>query len=908
MSIRFFNRTGARTCLAAASLITCAAAFAADNVPSTPTQSATEAANETQVRRATLDNGLKVVVVPNRLAPAVTTVMNYDVGSRDVPEGFPGMAHAQEHMMFRGTDSLSAAQISGISAAMGGQFNADTQDEVTQYYFTVPAAYLNVALRLHAERMTSVKDSQADWAKERGAIEQEVARDLSSPDYVAYTRLREQLFAGTPYAHDALGTKDSFDATTGKMLKAFHDKWYAPNNATLVIAGDVNAYDTLATVRKLFSDIERQKLPETAPIKLSPVQADAIRMPTDAGYGLAYLAYRAPGTDDAQQQATAQVLAQILSNPRGALYSQLVATGKSLGAQFAVDGLRKAGIAYAVAAFPAGADSDALVKQMRTILADVGDHGVDDNAIAAAKRQLITQAAAAQDSIPGQAMAWSQAVAIDRMASPQAELDALEQVTADDVNALAEKMLAQNNSVLTVLTPEGSGAPASSGGFGGGESFTPSHVDDVTLPDWAAKPLATIDVPKQTSAPTVSTLANGLRLIVVPTDATRAVHVYGSIRTEPDLQAPKGQEGVDAVLDQLLTFGTTQHDRLAYQSALDAIGADTTAGTNFSLVVLPDHLKTGLDLLAENELSPALPEKAFAIVQQQIAAATAGTLDSPDFHAGQAMKQGLYPEGDPSLRHATPESIKRLTLDDVKAYYSQVFRPDLTTIVMVGDIDPAVAQDDIAQAFGGWTAHGKKPAVDLPSVPANKPATTRVPDRARVQDTVQLAETLGVSEAKPDYYALQLGNQVLTGGFYASRLYRELRADRGLVYYIHSGLEAERTRTHLAFEYGALPDKVATANQLIADALVQMAKAPVSPDELHRAQAGLIRQVALSQASADAIGGGLLSRIDRGVPLDEPWRAAAAYKQIDADAIQAAFKQWIRPSYLVRVIQGPAPG
>lgn len=887
-------------CLALCGMSMAVAAATAD-------ESAPETPDSTDVRRATLDNGLKVIVVPNRLAEAAATVMTYDVGSRDAPEGFPGMAHAQEHMMFRGTDTLTAAQISAISAAMGGQFNANTQDEVTQYHFTVPAQVLDVALRLHAERMKSVKNAPADWEKERGAIKQEIARDLSSPGYVAYTRLREQLFEGTPYAHDALGTKDSFDQTTAKMLKAFHDKWYAPNNATLVIAGDVDADQTLATVKHLFGGIERKTLPKTEPIDLSPVQAEAIRMPTDAGYGLAYLAYRAPGTDDAADHAAAQVLAQVLSSPRGALYSQLVATGDSLGTQFAVQGLREAGIGYAVAAFAAGADSDKLVKQMRGILADIGKNGVSADAIEAAKRQLVTQAAAQQDSIPGQARAWAQAVAIDRMDSPDAELDALLRVTPKTVNAVARQMLVADNSVLTVLTPEGSGAPTKGDGFGGSESFTPSHVDDVTLPDWAAKPLASIDLPEQTIKPVVSRLDNGLRLIVVPTDATRAVHVYGAIRNAPDLQMPDKQAGVAAVLDQLLSFGTRKHDRLAYQAALDAIGADASAGTRFSLTVLPEHFARGLDLLAENELQPALPEKAFKIVKQQTAAAVAGTLNSPDFHAGQALKRGLYPKDDPSLRHATPESVNALTLKDVKAYYEKVFRPDLTTIVVVGNVDAPSVAKQVKQRFGGWQNQGDAPAVDLPPVPANQAASVHVPDSARTQDKVQLAQTLGLSAGDPGIYALKLGNQVLTGGFYASRLYRELRADRGLVYYIHSGVTANRTRSHLTMEYGALPDKVDTANRLIANALTQMAKAPVSADELHRAQAGLIRQVALGQASADAIGGGLLSRIDRGVPLDEPYRAATAYKQLDADAVQAAFKQWIRPDDLVHVIQGPAP-
>ena len=918
-----FRRVAPALALAAALALSAGAAVAADTGPATTPQNKqnntggqsgddansvlANLTNNAHVTRATLKNGLKIIVVPNRLAPAASTILTYDVGSRAAPKGFPGTAHAQEHMMFRGTDNLSASQISAISAAMGGRFNAQTQDEATQYYFTVPADLVDVALQLHAERMKSVLDTEADWKKERGAIEQEVSRDLSSPSYLAYKKLREQLFAGTPYAHDALGSKASFDKTTGKMLKAFHDQWYAPNNATLVVAGDVDPQQIVTEVRTLFGGIASKKLPKTPKIKLSPVKAKAIRMATDSSYGMAYVAFRAPGSNRPKQQAAAQVLSTILNNPRGQLYSKLVATGKSLGTGFGTDALRDSGIGYALAAFPKGADSKTLVKQVRAILADVAKKGVTADQVTTAKRQVLTGVAASRDSIPGLAMQWAQAVAIDRMDSPAAELKAINNVTAEDVNALARRMLRPAHSVLTVLTPEGSGAPSSGSGFGGGESFAPSHVDNVELPDWAAKPLADITTPEPNLEPQPMRLANGMKLLVVPAESADAVHVYGHIRNQADLQAPKKQEGVSSVLSRMLDFGTRKHGRVAYQAALDAIGAQASAGTDFSLTVLPGHFQRGLDLLAENELSPALPQRVFPIMKRQLAQQAAGTLASPDFHAGQAMRRGLYPQNDPSLRHATPESIQSLTYKEMTGYYQSVFRPDMTTLVVVGNVDPGHVKQAVQHSFGAWKNHGKKPAVDLPAVPPNKAAHTHVPDNSAVQDSVSLAETVGLRSGKHAYYALELGNQVLTGGFYASRLWRELRSERGLVYTINSGLNAGRTRTQLIFQYGSDPDKVSAASQAIRRALVQMAKAPVSDNELHQAQASLIRQVPLDEDSADAIAGGLLSRAELDLPLNEPYRAARAYQSIDAQVIQAAFEKWIRPNALVQVVQGPPP-
>ena len=897
--------------LAAAAVVAAGAQTAwagTSSAPQTPpAKTAGQAKAQDQVARETLKNGLQVIVVPDRMAPVATTMLTYKVGSREAPKGFPGMAHAQEHMMFRGAKGLSAEQIAGIGAALGGQSNAFTTNDSTTYYYTVPNQFTGVALRLHAERMKSVLDKPADWKQERGAIEQEVSQDMSSPIQVAIKRMREALYQGTPYAHDALGTRDSFNKTTAKMLKHFHDQWYAPNNAVLVVAGNVDADKILAEAKDLFGGIPSKKLPQRKPVKPGKIESKTIHMPTDSGYGFALIGSRAPGSRDAPAMATTEVLASVLNNPRGPLYTQMVASGKSLAAQYTSlpAALGSIGVSYVV--FPKGADADALVKQMRSILGDIAKKGISPDQVAAAKRQLITQDTAARDSISGLAHRWTQAVAVDHLHSPAEQLAAIKNVTADDVNKMLATLVQPDQSVLAILKPEGSGAPQTGGGYGGSESFSPKNVGNVKLPDWAAKPLAKISTPDQSIKPVETTLDNGMKLITVQSNSVHAVHVYGHIRNEPDLETPKNQEGVDDVLSQLLDFGTTKHDRKAYQAALDAIGAQASAGTDFSLTVLPDHFDQGLDLLAENELHPALPKQAFQLLQQRAAASQAGTIASPDFKADQAMRKGILPANDPDLRFATPKSISGLTYSDITDYYHKVFRPDLTTVVVVGDISPDQAKKAVTGAFGGWKAQGDKPDVTLPKVGDNKSSFHHVPDKAQSQDTVQLAESLGLTSNAPDFRALKMANQVLTGGAFASRLYRELRVQRGLVYYVSSGLGTSRTRTQLAFQYGSDPDKVDEADKLIRQALVRMAREPISNDELHRARAGLIRQVPLNEAGADSIGLGLLSRVELDQPLDEPYRAARVYQSIDAKQIQAAVKKWFRPDDLVRVVQGPKP-
>jgi zinc protease len=361
------------------------------------------------------------------------------------------------------------------------------------------------------------------------------------------------------------------------------------------------------------------------------------------------------------------------------------------------------------------------------------------------------------------------------------------------------------------------------------------------------------------------------------------------------------------VLDELFSYGTTTMDRIHFQKALDDIGASESAGTDFSLVVLKDHLEQGVKLLADNVLHPALPQDAFNTVREQIAAAVAGELQSPNYLFRRSLRKALFPTDDPTLRQATPASVRSLTLTDVRGYYNTVFRPDLTTVVVIGPITFPEAEALISKYFGGWQASGPRPRIALPPVPLNQAGTTYVPNDARIQDKVALSETLGLNRSSPDYYALQLGNHVLGGGFYATRLYRDLREKKGLVYFVSSSFDIDQTRGIYLVHYACDPANVSKTERIVQRNLEQMRVEPVSATELRQAKAMLLNEIPLAESSTKLIAEGFISRVELGLPLREPSLAAEHYLTLTAEQVKTAFARRLRPEDMVRVTEGPKP-
>jgi zinc protease len=862
------------------------------------------------VLKATLANGLRVVIVRNTLAPVVSTDLVYLVGSRDDPPNFPGMAHAQEHMMFRGTKNLGTSQLGTIATALGGDFNAETSDTLTQFEFTAPAPDLDAIFRIESDRMRDVLDEQLQWERERGAIEQEVLRNESTPGGDFFRDAQAFAFAGTPYAHQGVGTFASFNRLTGPELKKFYDRWYAPNNAVLVIAGDVDENAVLAQVRSHFETIPKRTVPAHAVARLKPLDQTLIRRPTTLAYPLAALAFRFPGVRSPDFLAS-YLLQQVLGSERGPLQS-LVDSGEALDAEWISSPYVPEGqLGMATAALAPSASPYDMTKRLEAVIRDFGAHGIPAELFETTKRHAIVGQELGRNSISSLASDWATTIALDDEPSIAREQELLASVTLADVNRAAKRYLDPSHAIIGALTPSANAtqsalpAPAQRG------PEKPLEVQSAvtTLPAWGKALVDNVALPATAESPPARTrLANGITLIVRPARISDTVLAYGSVRTNAALQEPVGKEGVSSVLAAMFAYGTQDRDRVAFQRAQDDLDTRVGGGSQFGMQTTSASFDRAVTLLAEAELRPRFDAQTFEAARRRALGELATSLNETGTMVRLQLAKMLLPAGDPALRQATPDGVSALTLDDVRAYYAKTFRPALTTIVVVGNVAPDAAKSAIERAFNDWKSAGEPPALDLPPVPLNPPGDVHIPVPALSQDSVTLAQLVSVDRSSPQNAAMQLGNTIFGGGALGaeqSRLFRDIRQNSGLVYSIGSQFSAQKGRSEFSIDFASSPANRDRISKLIDVEIARMQTEPAGDFELSLAKAAIVRRTIINLSSLGSIGRSLLGDGQAGYPLDQDRLDAQAIITTSAQAVKEAFASFIRPSGFVKLVVGP---
>jgi zinc protease len=857
-----------------------------------------------EMAQKTLSNGMRVVAVRNALSPVVSTWMNYLVGSDDDGD-LPGIAHAAEHMMFRGSRSVSGTQFADTMAVMGGNFNGETGAEITSYYFEVPSQDLEVAMKLEASRSAGLVDEPALWEHERGAISQEVALRNSSASYRLTTKILANVLKGTPYANEGLGTAESFRTLSADQLAAFHRKYYMPNNAVYVVVGDIEPDKVIAQAERIFGSIPPGRAPGHMGVpSFAATPAGATFIDNENALPVSYLVlgYRMPGYDSSEFLAT-QVLFNVLANDRGPL--QLLREGGDVvRTQASLRSFPSASVGYIGASVRLAADGESVAERAKIVLERIRIAGLSASLVDAAKRRLETDAAIGQTSIFGEARTWSQAIAVEHR-QPVDNVAAIKRVTTEQVNRLLSQYLQSRDVTTGLALSKPSGRPSRSDvGPTERAAAIPSTVHG-DLPEFAKSLLANTRAPAHWSTPIESTLPNGLRLIVVKNTASDAVILRGMVHSKSTVDEPAGYEGVARILDIVFQASPGGSDHAEYSRRSDELGAEFFTGTGFGFDLQASKFERGLDLLSRAEIHPALDEAS-------VESAKARTLDevrnanaSSDFLSEQALCNGLYGARDRRCRVASMDSVKHIETHDVSDYYKKTFRPDRTTIVVVGNIEPIRARQLIERSFGGWSSDSALTTTPNTAAVPNAASQVTIASQGRVQSSVTLAQVLPIVRRDDDFVALRVSNALLTGGVFGSLLYEDLREQTGLVYSVSSQIQTSDMDSVFKIAFGSDPSNVDVAMDIIRRQIHSLQSGQIDEHRLARAKALLINDLPLSMESYNSIASRILFYVKDGLPADNAYREANRVFQITPDQIRLATSKYLRPDSFAVVVEGP---
>ncbi len=409
-----------------------------------------------------LKNGMKIVVKEDHRAPTVAHMIWYKAGAMDEKSGTTGVAHALEHMMFKGTKTLQPGEFSQRVAALGGRENAFTSKDYTAYFQQIEKSKLEKVMALEADRMANLVLDKEEFEREiRVVMEERRWRTEDQPIPLVYEALNATAFAAHPYRHPIVGWMSDLQSMTAKDAKAWYESWYAPNNATMVVTGDVDPKQVYAMAQKYFGKIPRKVLPVTKPQYEPPQRGiKRVRVKAPAENPYVVLAFKVPGLRNVEKDDESyalDVLAAILDGYDNArLNAKLVRTDKvanSVGAGYS--NISRGPVLFLLDGTPAaGTTTEQLEKLLRAEVERVAAEGVSEEELKRVKTQLIAGQIYKRDSIFAQAMEIGvmemtdlSHTNIDRI------IEKLNAVTAQQVQAVAKKYFGDEELTVATLVP-----------------------------------------------------------------------------------------------------------------------------------------------------------------------------------------------------------------------------------------------------------------------------------------------------------------------------------------------------------------------------------------------------------------------------------------------------------------------
>jgi len=906
--------------LATAALVLAAATptHADDHAAEAPTLTAPEI----EFTQWSLDNGLRVVAIPDDTTATVTTSLWYDIGSKLDPEGRSGFAHLFEHILSRKTLNMPYNMIYGLTADVGGTRNASNGTDRTNYYEQVPAEYLEAMLWTHRERMAFPVVDQEVFDREREVVKEELRQRVLAPPYGRFVRfvLPENAYDVLPHRRPGIGSIEDLDSATIDDARAFHQAYYGPDTATLIVAGNFEMDRLRALVDEYFADIEPRENPvditltAREPKRTEPrtVKSYAPNVPLPVIGSL----WKGPGATHPDVPALEVMDAILGRGDNSRLHKALVLTGKAVQAAQFVNVSEDGGYIAQFGIINPTADQEEVAVIMQAEQDRIRDELVSEAELVEAKNELISDSLRQRETARGRAFELGEAlVSTGDMKAADRRLEAIGEVTAEDVKRVANTWLDADGQVDL--------------SYEQGEADPSVYANPAPMPTFRSLPPATGEplavrpederepVPGPGPAPDVvppilgeATLDNGIDVVAAKTSnvpiATMTVLVPGGSKSDA-----RDKAGVAQMAASLADKGTSELSEGEIAARLESLGATFGAtagddGTYLSLTAPVANMDAAGEVLAAIITDAAYPEAAFQRERKRAVDGLQVSLKEPGWLASQTLRAVMYgdaPYG--SVPSGLPETLQSLTREDLAAHRERWWHPGATKVIVSGGIAPDASIALVERLFGEWTAEGEAPdPVADPAGSAQEPRTVVV-DLPDAGQAAVYVGTRAVARQDEDFYALTLANAVLGGGS-SGRLFEEIRTKRSLSYGAYSSLPSRADEAYLAASAQTKNETADEVAQVILDEFDRLGSEPLDEDLLAKRRLYLSGGYARALETSNGFNAIVAGLLLQGLDAEEAAQYAQKLAGVTAATASRAAERYADPEAATLVIVGDA--
>ena len=870
-----------------------------------------------------LANGLTVLVHEDRKAPIVNVTVWYNVGSKDEPKGKTGFAHLFEHLMFNGSENAPNDYFQYLAEMGATDYNGTTWFDRTNYFQTVPRPALDRALWLESDRMGYLLGAvtQQKLDNQRGVVQNEKREGDNEPGGLVYYDVLKTLFPdGHPYQHEAIGSMADLDSASMTDVKAWFTENYGPNNATLVLAGDISAAEARPLVEKYFGAIARGPVNDPAKADVPTLAAPVRKTFKDQVAATSISHYWAvegiTGADRIALDVGASILGGLASSrlDKELVREEQLAVSVSAGNS----AFHRIGILQVEATAKDGVDLAVLEKRMDEVVNRMIIEGPTEDEVRRAVTSTLARTIRGLEQVGGfsgkaQTLAEGDVLA-DDPAFYAREFDALATLTPAQVKAAMGRWMTRP-AMTVVLEPgprDAAYEEAASTKTEGNVSERDRAAETITVS--VARPAPPIASVAKLDFPDVqrATLANGMKLTYAQRNAVPATYVTMSFNAGGAAD-PVNLHGLQSLTMGLFSEGTASLSSQEIAEARERLGVTISAGgsadrSSFTLSALSSNLAPSLDLFRQVIREPAFNQADIDRVKAQTLTGIRAQMRSPQGIAGRAIGTELFGPAAPYGGVATIESVSAISRDDLLAFKDSWIRPDNGEVFVISDRPMGEIVAALNTSFGNWTApaapKGKK---DFALLAASAPKGNRVVLINRPnspQSFILGAQRTDLDARDPAWVDFTNANNAIGGSFLA-RLNMNLRETKGWSYGVRGAPQAYENAVVYAISGGVQADRTGDSlAEMIKETREFLTVKGVTEEELTRNVAAEIGELPGSFETSPAVLGAMQTNALYGRPDNYYETLVARYSDQTRESLDAAARSALDVDDFVWVVVG----